>query len=202
MPKQKKTKLVLGITGGIGSGKSTVARMLKTRDSLLIDADRLAHDSFKIGSPVYKKVVAYFGERILKADKRIDRSKLGRIVFINKAALAKLNDIVHHAVIADIRRLIKASDKKFIILDAALIIETGLAGMVDKLLVVKADREQQIIRSQKRLGLEREEILQRMEYQISQAAKLRLADFIIDNRGLISETRKQVSEIRRMVWKS
>ncbi|MCK9431271.1 MAG: dephospho-CoA kinase [Candidatus Omnitrophica bacterium] len=202
MPKQKKAKLVLGLTGGIGSGKSTVARMLKTKDSLLIDADRLAHDSFKIGSPVYKKVVAYFGERILKTNKCIDRSKLGRIAFVNKAALVKLNNIVHKALIADIRRLIKDSDKKIIILDAALIIETGLGRMVDKLLVVKADREQQILRSQKRLGLDRDEVLQRMKYQISQATKLRLADFIIDNRGLISETRKQVSEIRRMVWKS
>jgi len=197
MLKQKKAKLVLGLTGTIGSGKSTVARMFKTKDSLLIDADKLAHDSFRIGSPVYKQVVAYFGEGILKSDKRIDRAKLAAIAFVNKTVLIKLNNIVHKAVIAEIKQLIKDSGKKLVILDAALLIEAGLRKMVDKLVVVKASRQQQILRSQRRLGLSKVEVSQRMKYQISQGAKLRLADFIIDNSGLISKTRKQVFEIRR-----
>jgi dephospho-CoA kinase len=197
MLKRKKAKLVLGLTGTIGSGKSTVARMFKTKDSLLIDADKLAHDSFRIGSSVYKQVVAYFGEGILRPDKRIDRAKLAAIAFVNKAALIKLNKIVHKAVIAEIKRLVKDSGKKLVILDAALLIEAGLKKMVDKLVVVKAGRQQQILRSQRRLGLSKDEVSQRMKYQISQSAKLRLADFIIDNSGLISKTRKQVSEIRR-----
>jgi len=197
MFKRKKAKLVLGLTGTIGSGKSTVARMFKTKDSLLIDADKLAHDSFRIGSSVYKQVVAYFGEGILRPDKRIDRAKLAAIAFVNKAALIKLNKIVHKAVIAEIKRLVKDSGKKLVILDAALLIEAGLKKMVDKLVVVKAGRQQQILRSQRRLGLSKDEVSQRMKYQISQSAKLRLADFIIDNSGLISKTRKQVSEIRR-----
>ncbi len=197
MLKRKKAKLVLGLTGTIGSGKSTVAGMFKTKDSLLIDADKLAHDSFRIGSPVYRKVVAYFGEGILKSDKRINRAKLAAIAFVNKEALIKLNKIVHKSVIAEIKRLVKDSDKKLVILDAALLIEAGLRKMVDKLVVVKAGRQQQILRSQRRLGLSKDEVSQRMKYQISQSAKLRLADFIIDNSGLISKTRKQVSEIRR-----
>jgi dephospho-CoA kinase len=197
MLKRKKTKLVLGLTGTIGSGKSTVARMFKTKDSLLIDADKLAHDSFRIGSPVYRKVVAYFGEGILRPDKRIDRAKLAAIAFVNKTALIKLNNIVHKAVIAEIKRLVKDSGKKLVILDAALLIEAGLRKMVDKLAVVKSGRQQQILRSQKRLGLSKKDVSLRMKYQISQSAKLRLADFIIDNSGIISKTRKQVSEIRR-----
>jgi len=100
-------------------------------------------------------------------------------------------------VIAEIKRLVKDSGKKLVILDAALLIEAGLRKMVDKLAVVKAGRQQQILRSQRRLGLSKKDVSRRMKYQISQSAKLRLADFIIDNSGLISETRKQVSEIRR-----
>ncbi|MDD5409042.1 MAG: dephospho-CoA kinase [Candidatus Omnitrophica bacterium] len=197
MLKQKKAKLVLGVTGSMGSGKSTVARMFKTRDCQIIDADRLAHKSFSTGSAVYKKIVASFGRGILKHDKRIDRAKLGKIVFADKAALARLNSIVHREVIAEIKRCIKDSKKKIIILDAALIIESGLRRMVDKLVVVTARRQQQILRSQKRLALSKNEIARRIKYQISQNAKLRLADFIIDNSGQISKTRKQVSEIRR-----
>ena len=196
MPRQRKAKIILGVTGTIGSGKSTVARMFKAKDCLLVYADRLAHGSFKPGSPVYKKVVAYFGEGILRRG-RIDRGKLARVVFVNKPALVKLNTIVHKAVIADIRRRIKESKKKLIILDAALIIESGLRKMVDKLVVVKAGRQQQIARSRRRLGISRDEALQRMKYQVSQGVKLRLADFIIDNSGLISETRKQVSGIKK-----
>lgn len=181
----------------MGSGKSTVARMFKTNDCQIIDADRLAHETFSIGSAVYNKIVASFGRGVLKYNKRIDRAKLAEIVFADKAALARLNSIVHRALIPEIRRRIKDSRKKIIILDAALIIEAGLRKMVDKLVVVTARRQQQILRSQKRLALSKDEISRRIKYQISQSAKLRLADFIIDNSGQISKTRKQVSEIRR-----
>ncbi len=202
MLKQKKAKLVLGVTGSMGSGKSTVARMFKDRDCQVIDADKLAHQSFNIGSFVYKKIIASFGRGILKHNNCIDRARLAGLAFSSKASLTKLNKIVHQAVIADIRRRIRNSDKKIIILDAALIIEAGLKKIVDKLLVVKANREQRILRSQKRLGLSRDEVARRLKYQISQDEKIRLADFIIDNSGLISKTRKQVSEIRRTLWKS
>ncbi|MDD5115446.1 MAG: dephospho-CoA kinase [Candidatus Omnitrophica bacterium] len=197
MQRRKKVKLILGITGTIGSGKSTVARMFETGDSLLIDADKLAHESFRTGSPVYKKIVAFFGEGILGRAKRIDRAKLARIVFVNRTALERLNKIVHKSVIADIRRMIRDSDKSLIILDAALILESKLKKMVDELLVVKAGKEQRILRSKERLGLSRREVLDRMKYQISQGAKLRLADFIIDNSGSMSKTRRQVSETMR-----
>jgi len=197
MLKQKKNKLIIGITGCIGSGKSTVARMFKAKDCQLIDADKLAHRLLATGSFVYKKIVANFGKSILRRNNSIDRAKLAKIAFVDKKALAKLNRIVHQAVIAEIKRRIKNSDKKIVILDAALIIETGLRKMFDKLVVVTARREQQILRSQKRLALSRAEIVRRMKYQISQNEKLRLADFIIDNSGALSKTRKQIIEIRR-----
>ena len=202
MLKHKKNKFVLGVTGNIGCGKSTVARLFKTKDCLLIDADKLAHESVASGGEVYKRIKNYFGKEIIKKNQSIDRVKLAKIVFADQLALAKLNSIVHPAVIAEIKRRIKDSKKRIIILDASLIVEAGLARMVDKLVAVRAKREQQILRSQKNLRLSRGQVLLRIKSQISQKKKSGFADFIIDNRGTIKQTRKQVFEIRRKLWKS
>jgi len=176
--------------------------MFKLKNCLLIDADRLGHELISAGTGVYLRIIKSFGRRILKADNSIDREKLGKIVFNNKTALAKFNRIVHPELIRQIKRRIRNSDKKNIILDAALIIEAGLTGMADKLVLVTAKRQQQILRAQKSLGLTRRQAILRMKSQISQRAKSHFADFIIDNSGQISKTRKQVSKIRRQLWKS
>lgn len=202
MPKQKKSKIVIGVTGSIGCGKSTVARLFKTRDCELIDADSLAHQALFRGGAVYKRIASFFGRGILKSNKNIDRGKLAGIVFVNKAALEKLNRIVHPAVIKEISRRIRNSAKKIIILDAPLIIEAGARSMVDKLVVVTASRSQQFSRAKSKLSLCIEQVNRRIKSQISQSAKSRFANFIIDNSGTISKTRKQVSEIRRKLWKS
>ena len=202
MPKPRKNKFILGVTGCIGCGKSTVASMLKTKDCLLIDADCLGHNLMSIGTGVYREIIKSFGRRILKPDNAIDRAKLSEIVFTNRGALAKLNGIVHPELIRQIKRRIRNSHKRIIILDAALIIEAGLTKLVDKLVVVTAKRQQQILRSQQSLALEKKQVILRMKSQISQKAKSRFADFIIDNSSQISKTQKQVSKIRRQLWKS
>jgi dephospho-CoA kinase len=202
MLKPRKNKFVLGVTGNIACGKSTVADMFKTRDCLLIDADCLGHALMSIGTGVYSKIVKLFGKRILDSDNSIDREKLSKIVFTNKAALNKLNRIVHPEIIRQIRRLIHNSKKRIIILDAALIVEAGLTDLVDKLVVVTAKRQQQISRSQKSWGVEKKQLILRMKSQISQKAKSRFADFIIDNSGQVIKTAKQVFKIRRQLWKS
>ncbi len=202
MSKQKKTKIVIGVTGSVACGKSTVARLFKTRDCELIDADSLAHDAISRGGDVYKKIVSFFGKGILKNNKNIDRGKLAGIVFVNKAALEKLNRIVHPAVIKEISRRIRNSAKKIIILDAPLIIEAAARSLVDKLVVVTASRGQQFSRAKSKLSLCIEQVKRRIKSQISQNAKSRFANFIIDNSGTINKTRKQVSEIRRKLWKS
>lgn len=199
---KQKNKFILGITGNIGCGKSTVAAIFKTKDCQLIDADCLGHELLSIGAGVYRKIRRSFGRGILKPDNSIDRAKLAKIVFSDKKALAKLNGIAHPALIKEIKRLIKTSNKRIIILDAALIIEAGLRKMVDKLVVVTAGKNQQIARGRKRPGFKRGQIRMRLKSQISQKEKSRFADFIIDNSGLISKTRKQVLEIRRKLWKS
>lgn len=202
MLKSKKNKFVLGITGNIACGKSTVAAMFKTKDCQLIDADRLGHELLSVGSGVYKKIIKSFGRGILKANKEVDRTKLASIVFASNAALTNLNGIVHPVLIKEIKRIIRNSKKRVIILDAALIIEAGLRKRVDKLIVVTAKRNQQILRAAKASGFKKEQILARLKFQISQSKKLPFADFTIDNSGSIGETRKQVLEIRRKLWKS
>lgn len=202
MLKPKKNKFVLGVTGNIGCGKSTVAAMFKTRDAQIIDADVLAHKLYPAGSSIYRKIKKAFGEGVIQADNRIDRMELAKIVFTNKGALTRLNNIVHPGLIREINRRIKKSDKQIIILDAALIIEAGLRKMADTLVVVTAKRGQQILRSQKSSGFKRDEVAGIIKSQISQKAKSRFADFIIDNSGSIGKTRKQVLVIRRSLWKS
>lgn len=176
--------------------------MFKAKDCLLIDADRLGHKFLSTQGPVYKKIRKNFGEGILNPDKKINRAKLSKRVFADTKDLARLNAIVHPVLIKEIRRLIKNSAKKIIILDAALIIEAGLRKIVDKLVVVTAKKNQQILRQQKKAASSRREISLRIKSQISQNRKKRFADFIIDNSGSIAETKKQVFAIRRKLWKS
>ncbi|MCX5698845.1 MAG: dephospho-CoA kinase [Candidatus Omnitrophica bacterium] len=202
MPKLRKNKFVLGVTGNIACGKSTVASMFKVKDCLLIDADCLGRDLMSIGTCVYRKIIKSFGLGILKPNNSIDRAKLSNIVFANQAGLTKLNSIVHPELIRQIKRRIWNSNKRIIILDAALIIEAGLTKIVDKLVVVTAKRQQQILRGQKSLGLAKKQVILRMKSQISQKAKSRFADFIIDNSRQVTKTQKQVSKIRRQLWKS
>lgn len=202
MRRQKKDKIVIGVTGGLGAGKSTVARMLKTGESELIDADKLAHQLLSRGEIAYKKIVTFFGSGILKPDKNIDRKKLAGVVFLHSPALKKLNSIVHPELKKEIFRRIDNSSKRFIILDAALIIEAGLRRKLDKLVVVTAKKSQQMERSAGKLAINNRQAALRIKSQISQDEKSRFADFIIDNSGSINKTRKQVLEIRRLLWKS
>ena len=192
----------MGVTGNIACGKSTVARMFKTKDCLLIDADDYARRLLAQNLEVCEKIKMIFGRQIFKCDNRLDRKKLAKVVFADKAALVKLNRIVHPPLIREIKRRIKNSGKKIIILDAALIIEAGLKKMVDKLVVVKAKKNQQILRGRKNKLFGKQDLVLRMKSQIPLRQKCRLADFIIDNSGEFSKTRKQVSEIRRKLWKS
>jgi dephospho-CoA kinase len=176
--------------------------MFKTGDCLLIDADKLSRRLIARGGPVYRKIKKLFGEKVLKRGGFIDRKKLGEIVFSDRDALKKLNRLMHPEIIRLIRESIDRSKKKLIILDAALIVEAGLSGLMDKLVVVRAGKSQQVRRAQKSLGLNKKEVSLRMESQISQNKKSRFADFIIDNSKSLAKTKKQVSLIRRQLWKS
>lgn len=198
-----KKKIVIGITGSFGSGKTSVARILRHYGARLIDADRLAHDCIKPHSSAYKKIIAVFGKGVLKKNRIIDRKKLARIVFNNKELLKKLNNLIHPQVTRDIKDIIRNSREGMVVLDAPLLIEAGLQGLVDKLIVVTLSQKEQLRRLKKKSSLTRADILKRIKCQIPLRQKMRIADFVIDNNGSIKETARQVEQIRRrLLWKN
>ena len=197
-----KKRLVLGLTGSFGSGKTTVAKYFRTYGARIVDAYRIAHAVLGPGKPAYKKIVRIFGERILKKNKSIDRKRLAKIVFRNNNLLHKLNCVVHPEVIKAIKARISALESGIIVLDAPLLIEAGLNKIVDKLIVVSIDRKEQLARLEKKLYLGKRDILERIKAQIPLSDKVRMADFVIDNSLRLEETRKQVIKIRRLLWKN
>ncbi|MDI6758460.1 MAG: dephospho-CoA kinase [Candidatus Omnitrophota bacterium] len=210
---------IIGLTGGFGAGKTTVAGIFKSLGAAVIDADKIAHGLIdpaffkkKAGSiqakqgiyreDGYKKIISAFGKDILDENGVLDRPRLGKIVFSSRKLLKKLNRIIHPQVIRIIRKEIKHALPKLIVIDAPLLIESGINKIADILIVVKASQGKQIKRIQKRSSLSRQNILRRIKCQIPLRDKLRLADFIIDNNGSLKKTKKQVKEVWRRLWKS
>ncbi len=190
---------VIGLTGGIACGKSTVSGMLEDLGAAIIDADVIAREIMEKGTPVWQKIKEVFGDEYLLPDGEIDRKKLGELVFANPEALKKLNSITHpeirREVVLRIDRLKSSGTYKAIVVDAALLIEAGWCDMVDEVWLVVADRETQIERLMKRNGLTRQQALNRISSQMDQDIKMRYADRIIDNSHGMEHTRKQVEQL-------
>jgi dephospho-CoA kinase len=209
MPRQKanKKKLIIGLTGGFASGKSTVSRCFRDHGALVIDADLLAHRCICPGTRAYRRLLRAFGRGILRPDRRVDRRRLSGIVFSDRKLLRKLNRIVHPEVIREMRKLTLRAKNNLIVFDAPLLLEAGLKKNVDFLVVVKASLANQIKRAALSMGLKRQEILKRVKAQLPMAKKIRQADFVIDNNGTKKETLRQVREIMKRIqggnsWKS
>ena len=193
---------VIGLTGSFGTGKTFVASLFKRLGAKVIDADRLAHRCLARNSRAYKKIVAFFGERVLDGRHNIDRRALGRIVFDDERKLKKLCAITHPEVIRAAKKEIAKSPKgRIIVIDAPLLIEANLAGAVDALVVVTSSRKKQVERCMKKFGMAKGEVYKRIRRQMPLAKKVKLADFIIDNNSSRSQTRRQVAAIWRKVWK-
>ena len=196
-----KKKVVIGLTGSFGSGKTTVARIFKAGGWRVIDADKIAHRLIRPGSKIYKKIVKVFGVGILFKDRSIDRNRLGQLAFKERRSVNKLNEIIHPEAKRIISRQLRSGNKPTI-LDAPLLIESGLNKLVDILVVVKLNRREQMKRLLKRTSLSKSGILKRIKFQSPLRDKLRLADFVIDNSGTLEKTREQVEVIRRKLWKN
>jgi dephospho-CoA kinase len=198
--------LRVGLTGGIGTGKSTVGMMFIELGCHLIDADRITHQLFQPGEPVYTSVIQAFGERILAPDRTIDRKVLGEIVFRDPQARTKLNEIVHPAVIQrqrDWLNEMEAKDPEGVsIVDAVLMIEVGTYKYYDKIVVVTSTPEVQRQRLRARSGLSEEQIEARIRSQMPLNEKVKYADFVIDNSGDLAETRRQVAEVNSKLRKA
>ena len=190
--------LIVGLTGGIVGGKSTVASMFRDLGAKIIDADILGHSVILPYKPAWKKIVKLFGEDILRKDLTIDREKLGKIVFADQALLKQLNEITHPEIIKLIKKQINlARDKthnevKILVIAAAFIYEAKIDRLMDKIIVVYIDEDEQIKRLIKRNNLSKDEASQRVKSQISMKEKIKMADYVIDNNDTLDKTKKQV----------
>jgi dephospho-CoA kinase len=191
--------LLVGLTGGIASGKSLVARVFKDLGARLIDADRIVHDLLSPDQQAGQEVLSYFGKQILLPDGRIDRRKLGEIVFNDAEKRAWLNQCLHPRVFdayqAQVRQALGHSSGALIVLDAALLIETGYHRKMDRIVVVYSKPEQQLERLISRDRFTEEEALARIRSQLPLAEKRSLADYVIDNTGSRENTEQQAREV-------
>lgn len=183
---------VIGLTGNIGTGKSTVMRMLAELGATVIDADGLAHEVIAPGTPGWQQVVDAFGQEIIAADGAIDRARLGAIVFSDPAALARLEAIIHPLVIHEADRRISAIRQGVVVIEAIKLIEAGMHRDCDALWVVTCRPEQQVARLMRDRGMSEVEARRRIAAQPPQSEKVALADVVIDNSGALEETRAQV----------
>ena len=185
-----------GLTGGIASGKSTVARMFQEKGACLIDLDEIAHFVEEPDRPEWKAIVEYFGHGVLNDDGTINREKLGAIVFCDKEKLAKLNMMVHPAVFEEWERRVagvrKTSPHTILISDIPLLIEAGMQQWLDAVILVYVSPDDQIQRLMSRNRCSRNEALARLNSQMPIDEKIPYADFLIDNRGSIENSRSAV----------
>ena len=191
--------MVLGVTGNIAAGKSSVAGELERRGAVVVDADQLARDVVAPGSATLTAIVARFGRDILQPDGRLDRGKLGELVFADPAAREQLNRIVHPAIAAHaaarLQELRSRNDIPLIVYEAPLLFEAGAEERVDKVLMVRIDPAEQLRRLSRRDGFSRTAAEQRMRAQMPQEEKIARADYVIDNSGSFEDTCKQIDAL-------
>ena len=189
--------IVIGLTGGIGSGKSEVSRMLKEFGADIIDADRVGHEAYLPNTETYDKLVAEFGD-ILQANGEIDRKKLGARIFAEPEARERLNAIVHprmYAMIEERIQRLREQGATAVVLDAAILIEVGWDSLVAEVWVVAAPEEMVVQRIGQRDGLPAEQVRQRIRAQITPEERARHAAVVIDNSGGMYELSAQVREV-------
>jgi dephospho-CoA kinase len=197
--------LRVGLTGGLGCGKTTVGHMMAARGAHVIQADQIAHELMSPGQDVYDAVVRHFGREIVQPDGNIDRAKLAQAAF-GEGQVRELNRIVHPAVIAYqqewMQRIAELEPKAIAVVEAALILEAGVNGRFDKLVVVTCSREQKIERVAKRAAAKgmdaaeaRAEAERRIAAQMPDEDKIKVADYVIDNTGPLTATQRQVDAV-------
>ncbi len=188
--------LKVGLTGGIGVGKSEVSRLLVERGAVLIDADRIAREVVAPGTPGLASVVEAFGTDVLAADGSLDRPGLGAIVFADPEKLAVLNSIVHPLVGARSRELEQAAAEDAVVVhDVPLLTENGLASLYDVVVVVDASPETQLDRLVRLRGMTEENARARMAAQATREKRLEIADIVIDNDVPLDDLRQRVGEV-------
>lgn len=186
----------IGLTGNIGTGKSTVLRYLAKRGATVIDADALAHQAIAPGGPAYQAVIDHFGTDILLPDSSIDRKALGAIVFSDPSKLAQLEAIVHPAVFELAQRTLSETAAPLVVIEAIKLLESGrLLKLCDEVWVVTADEASQLRRLMQGRGMGEAEARQRMAAQSPQEEKVKRATRVIDNSSSIEQLYKQLDRL-------
>jgi dephospho-CoA kinase len=191
--------ILVGVTGGLATGKSSVASLFQDCGAALLDADLLAREVVEPGKPAWRDIVSTFGKGVLLADRTLNRTKLGKLVFGSQAKLKRLNAIVHPRVAREqvrMTRQIAAQDPQAVIVyDVPLLFEAGVDKRVDRIVVVTADRATQLTRLTKRNGFTRAEALRRFRAQMPLAQKTARADYVIDGTLSYEQTKYEVAGI-------
>lgn len=192
---------LIGLTGGIATGKSTVGRFLVELGAELVDADRIAHEVILKGRPAHAVVVEAFGRTVLDAKGEIDRAVLGRIVFNDEDKRRRLNRITHSRIAERIAIEIQQRHDRpgTLVIEAALLVETGSADWARPLIVVTAEPEIQLERLMKRDGLDETAARDRIRSQMPVSEKAKVADHVIDNSGSLESTYRQTCEVWRRI---
>jgi len=197
--------LIVGLTGGVASGKSVVSRVLREEGAYLIDADQIARELVEPGTPTWKELVRAFGNEILQEDRSIHRKKLAARVFSDPEQRSILERMIHPRIKEEMSHRLKAISQKdpeaIVVIDAPLLIETGNHREMDKVIVVTSTEEQQIERLREREGMDPEETKRIIASQISTEEKIKAADFVIRNEGSLEDVERKAKEIFRELRK-
>jgi len=185
-------KYVIGLTGNIGSGKSTVLAMLGQLGARIVDADDLVHQVMDRGTPVWQAVVDTFGEAVLDEGGRIDRKKLGSVVFDDPQALKRLEEIVHPAVDESFLELVRNAEEPVMAVEAVKLIESGVHHVLSSLWLVTCPEEERLRRLVEGRGADPEDVQERLKAQMPEEEQARWADVVIVNGGTLEQTWEQV----------
>lgn len=189
---------VIGLTGGMGSGKSTVSQLLAEFGAVIIDADKVGHEAYQPNTKTWQELVATFGQQIVAPDGAIDRKKLGAIVFGSPEQLERLNHIVHPRMFEMMKESIEQYRRqgvKVVVLDAAILFEANWTPLVDTIWVVVASESAVITRAKARTGLPEEQIRSRLHSQMSNEERTKRANVVIHNDGTFEELRTKIREL-------
>lgn len=193
-------KYVIGLTGNIGSGKSTVLSMLEQLGAKAVDADELVHEVMQQGFPVWQAIVDTFGEGVLTPQGHIDRRKLGSLVFDDAEALRRLEEIVHPAIDERFREIIANSEEPVIAVEAVKIMQSSIYGEIDSLWLVTCPAEEGLQRLLRTRDIDAEDVEERLRAQMAQERQAELADVVINNSGSLDHTWEQVRTEWEKMW--
>lgn len=197
--------MVLGITGGIASGKTTVAQTFRELGAMVVSADELAREVVRPGTKALQQIAEHFGDQVLNEDGTLNRRGMAKVIFSDDQARIVLNGITHPAIAALACKRLREAEQggaPLVVYDAPLLFEAGADRQVDKVLVVKVDAEVQLVRLMSRDGIDRQQALARIDTQMSQEEKIARADFVVDNSGTARETQSQVRSLMESLSRS